>query len=138
MSSESAPGPAGATRLIFEYDGDLVRVVQQMPVEIAPAALPLSSGVGAGVFVEVRDSANRTLARVPAPHAMSSSFEVFPERRDQQIVRADAPRQTGAFTVVVPMSAEADHVTIVRVAPSSDRTAELRTTDLVTFPLIGR
>jgi hypothetical protein len=37
------------------------------------------------VFVEVHDAGNRTLARGPAPQALSSSLETFPERHDQPI-----------------------------------------------------
>jgi hypothetical protein len=137
MTADSALIPSGAIRLIFEYDADRVRVVQQTPVDIAPSSLPVTKEEGVGVFVDVRDVDNRTLARVPAPHALSSGLEVFPERHDQPITRTDAPRATGAFTVVVPMTAGADHVTIVRVVASStdDRSAALRTTDLVSFSL---
>jgi hypothetical protein len=137
MNVDSAPPPSGAIRLIFEHDGDRVRIVQQAPVDIAPSSLPVTTGEGLGVFVDVRDADNRTLARVPAPHALSSSLEIFPERHDQPIVRTDAPRATGAFTVVVPVIAGADHVTIVRVDASSsdDRAGALRTTDLVSFSL---
>jgi hypothetical protein len=137
MSVDSAAAPSGAIRLIFEYDGDRVRVVQQTPVDIAPSSLPLARSEDGGVFVEVRDAGDRTLARVPVPHALSSSLEIFPERHDQPITRADAPRATGAFTVVVPVTPAADHVTIVRVAAdtSDARGRELRATDLVSFPL---
>ena len=137
MTMDSAPAPSGAIRLIFEFDADRVRVVQQMPVDIAPSALPVAERAGVGVFVEVRDVGNRTLARVPAPQALSSSLETFPERHDQPITRTDALRATGAFTVVVPTTATADHVTIVRVAASTNeaRSAELLATDLVSFSL---
>jgi hypothetical protein len=137
MSVDSAPAPSGAIRLIFEYDGDRVRVVQQTPVDIEPSSLLVAKGESEGVFVEVRDAGDRTLARVPAPHALSPSLETFPERHDQPITRTDAPRATGAFTVVVPVTPAADHVTIVRVAanPSDARGIELRATDLVSFPL---
>jgi hypothetical protein len=138
MSVDSSAAPSGAIRLIFEYDGDRVRVVQQTPVDIAPSSLPAATGEGGGVFVEVRDAGDRTLARVPAPpHALSSSLETFPERHDQPITRTDAPRATGAFTVVVPVTPAADHVTIVRVAANASdaRGSELRATDLVSFPL---
>ena len=137
MSVDSAPAPTGAIRLIFEYDADRVRVVQQTPVDIVPSTLPVATDAGVGVFVEVRDVANRTLARVPAPQALSSSLETFPERHDQPITRTDAPRATRAFTVVVPTTAAADHVTIVRIAAASNdpRSAELRATDLVSFSL---
>ena len=136
MSIDSSPPPSGAMRLIFEYDADRVRLVQQTPVDVDLSALPGIAGGDDSVFVEVRDAGGRTLARVPAPHAMSSSLETFPERHDQPITRTDAPRATGAFTVVVPMSAAADHVTLVKVPAGPDpRSGQLRVTDLVSFPL---
>src|SRR5262245_650994 len=73
MTVDSAPAPSGAIRLIFEYDADRVRVVQQTPVDIVPSTVPLATDLDAGVFVEVRDATNRTLARVPAPQALSLS-----------------------------------------------------------------
>jgi hypothetical protein len=136
MSVDSPPPPSGAIRLIFEYEADRVRLVQRTPVDVDLPALPPTTGGDGGVFVEVRDAGGRTLARVPAPHAMSSSLETFPERHDQPITRTDLPRATGAFTVVVPMSATADHVTLVRVGTSPDaRSGQLRVTDLVSFSL---
>ena len=138
MNTGAAPAPSRATRLIFEYDGDRVRVVQQTSVDIAAATLPSAAPDQIGVFVDVRDAGNRTLARVPAPHALSTSIEAFPEEHDQQFSRRDVATPSGAFTVVVPVPAGADHVTIVRVAtPNSGAvaTGESRTTDLVSFPL---
>jgi hypothetical protein len=126
-----------ATRLIFEYDGERVRLVQQMPVDISADTLSTAEKDSIGVFVEVRDAANRTLARVPAPEAMSTSIEAFPERHDQPITRSDVARPTGAFTVVVPMMAATDHITIVRTTPASDNTRATGPTsvDLVSLPL---
>jgi|SRR6187200_2908342 hypothetical protein len=126
-----------ATRLIFEYDGERVRLVQQMPVDISADTLSTAEKDSIGVFVEVRDAANRTLARVPAPEAMSTSIEAFPERHDQRITRSDVARPTGAFTVVVPVMAATDHITIVRTTPASGNTRAIGPTsvDLVNLPL---
>ena len=125
-----------ATRLIFEYDGERVRLVQQMP-DISADTLSTAEKDSIGVFVEVRDAANRTLARVPAPEAMSTSIEAFPERHDQRITRSDVTRPTGAFTVVVPVMAATDHITIVRTTPASGNTRATGPTsvDLVNLPL---
>src|SRR5262245_29488649 len=136
MNVDSTPAPSGSMRLIFEYDADRVRILQQTAVDISPSTLP-TTAEGVGLFVDVRDVDNRTLARVPAPAPSLSSLEVFPERHDQPITRTDAPRSTGAFTVVVPMTPTADHVTLVRVAADAnvDRGAALHTFDLISFPL---
>lgn len=140
MNTGTAPASSPAIRLIFEFDGDRVRVVQQTPVDMAAAALPLSSPDQPGVFVDVRDASSRTLARVNAPNALSSSIEAFPEGHDQQFSRSDVAKPSGAFTVIVPMPAGADHVTIVRVATNGGgaSTTGLRTIDLVSFPLNPR
>jgi hypothetical protein len=130
-----------AARLIFEYDGDRVRLVQQMPVEVAAANLHTAGAEEVGFFVDVRDATNRTLARVPAQHAFSTSLEVFPERHDEPITRTDVARAKGAFTVVVPTPDETDHATIVNVAvPKAATIAGARApapevVDLASFPL---
>lgn len=119
MNGSQSPAPSGARRFIFEYDGDRVRVVHQAPVD---AVVPTVAAGAAtpGLFVDVRDAGEHTLARVAVPDAMSASRELFPEQHDQPIVRADAPKATGAFTVIVPMFSAADHVTLVRIATSSE------------------
>ena len=132
--------PVRAVRLIFEYEGDRVRLLQEQPVEVAAGNLHTASADEAGIFVDVRDASNRTLARVHARGAMVGSVEVFPERHDEPIVRMDVQQPKGAFTVVVPAPAETDHATIVRVppAPAAD-TASSRgprqVIDLVSFPI---
>jgi hypothetical protein len=142
MSNKAGPStPVRAARLIFEYDGDRVRLVKQMPVEIAAANLQTAGGEEVGVFVDIRDATNRTLARVPAPHAFSISLEVFPERHDEPITRTDVTRAKGAFTVVVPTPDQTDHATIVTVAMAGTvavagaRPAAPEVVDLVSFPL---
>jgi hypothetical protein len=142
IAQETGPStPGHATRLIFEYDGDQVRLVQQMPIEVASSTLQTASGGELGVFVDVRDAANRTLSRVPAPHAFSTSLEVFPEHHDQPIIRTDAPQAKGAFTVVVPTPVESTHTTLVKVGPARTaiapdaRAAVPEVVDLVSFPL---
>ncbi len=132
--------PVRAARLIFEYEGDNVRLVTQQPVEVAAATLNLTSGPEPGFFVDVRDASNRTLARVPARHAFATSVEVFPERHDEPITRTDVAQPKGAFTVLVPTPDETDHATIVNVAePKADvsgaRALAPEVSDLVSFPL---
>ena len=81
MNIGAAPAPSRATRLIFEYDGDRVRVVQQTPVDIATAALPSAAPDQIGVFVDVRDEAcsswaaacNASVHRLRATAAWSSA-----------------------------------------------------------------
>ena len=126
-----------AKRLIFEYEGDRIRLVTEQPVQVAAANLSSAALGELGVFVDVRDAANRTLARIPARHALADSIEVFPERHDEPIVRRDVTAPKGAFTVLVPAPDDTDHATIVRVS-TSHRASAVATpdaVDLVSFPL---
>ena len=111
------PVPTNAVRLIFEYEGDQVRLVSQHPVNIAISGFDIAQEDQPGHFVDARDAAGRTLARVPIREAFATSVEVFPENHAEPITRVDVAHPRGAFTVVVPASKEADHVSVVRVAP---------------------
>lgn len=112
----SQTAPTRAARLIFEYDGVQVSLVSQQVVDLAVTGLDLTRAQHPGIYVEVRDSAGRTLARVPARNAFSGSVEIFPENASEAIVRMDVAKAKGAFTVVVPVPAEANQVTVVRLA----------------------
>ena len=134
--------PVRAVRLIFEYEGDRVRLVNQQPLEVAGANVDVATGDQEGFFVDSRTRSERTLARVPARHAFRSSVEVFPERHDEPITRMDSAQPKGAFTVVVPAPDDADHVTIVKIAVDSAalegaglRSDAREISDLVSFPL---
>jgi hypothetical protein len=117
MTDAQTAGPASrAVRLIFEYDGDNVRLVLQQPVDVAVTGFDLARTERAGHFVEVRDAQGASLARVPVRDAMTASAEVFPEAPGQPITRVDVPTQ-GAFTVVVPATEAARRVAIVRSEP---------------------
>jgi len=105
-STSETPTP-GAVRLIFEYEGDTVRLISQQPVQMA-VTTPDTTGIDhPGYYVDVRNSAGRALARVPAHAAFAASAEVFPERPGEPITRVDVPNPKGAFTVVVPVTDEA-------------------------------
>lgn len=142
----SPQGP-GAVRLIFEYDGDQVRLVSQQRVDMAITGADIALVETAGFYVDSRDAAGKTLARVPAPTAFARSLEVFPERAGEPIVRVDVPRPKGAFTVVVPAPRDADHVTVVEVSPgrpgvvgpssrgTTDVAGTAQATDIATFEL---
>jgi hypothetical protein len=115
-----------AVRLIFEYDGDQVRLVSQQPVDLLVTSFdPAQKEQQAGVYVDARDDAGTTLASVPAPAAFSASMEVFPERHDEPIVRTDVDRPRGAFTVVVPAPQAVSQVAVVRVAPAAPAPGEV-------------
>ncbi len=140
--------PAKAVRLIFEYEGQTVRLISQQPVEMVIPDSDISAAVTdhPAHFIDMRDAANKTLARVMVRGAFATSAEVFPERSGDPITRVDIPVPKGAFTAVVPVTGNADHVTLVKAAPGAEmapgpeglRRAQLITTDVASFPLSGR
>ena len=93
--------PQRAVRLIFEYDGDEVRLVSEHPVEMVVTEADTAQPRSAGYYVDARDTAGRTVARVAAHTAFAGSMEVFPEQPGEPITRIDAAAK-GAFTVVIP------------------------------------
>jgi hypothetical protein len=114
--TDPTAGPT-AVRLLFEYEGDEVRLLQQQPVDVAVSGFDLHRGLVPGHHVEVRGPDEELLSRVPIRSGMSASVEVFPEDHSQPITRTDLPEARGAFTVVVPTTPQADHVTVVRIEP---------------------
>jgi len=134
-----------AVRLIFEYDGDTVRLVSQQDVEMAVTGFDMAGVDHPGYYVDTRDASGATLARVAAHGAFAGSAEVFPEKPGDPITRVEVAAPKGAFTVVVPVTAAASHVAVTRVAPGAagqaPRDASARgvsdavTTDIATFPL---
>jgi len=117
MTHPEGPPVTRSVRLIFEYEGDEVRLVMQQPVDIAVTGFDAHPDVRPGHYVEVRDAADTMMTRVPVREAFSASAEVFPEQPGEPITRVDVARPSGAFTVVVPAPAAADHVAMVRIAP---------------------
>lgn len=117
MNDTSQPAPTHAMRLIFEYEGNQVRLVSQQPVEMAITGSDIARVEHPGYYVDTRDTRGRTLARVPARNAFSASVEVFPENPGEPISRVDVPQPRGAFTVVVPVPQDADHFSVVQIAP---------------------
>jgi hypothetical protein len=107
----------GAVRLIFEYEGDEVRLVSQQRVDVAVPGFDIALAPHPGHFLEVRDSGNLPLSRVPLREAFPTSAEVFPEEHGEPIVRVELPERRGAFTVVVPAREAADRVALVEVRP---------------------
>jgi hypothetical protein len=144
MTSSNIPdeaGPARAVRLIFEYDGDDVRLLSQQPVDVAVTGFDIASETRPGNYVETRSGAGDALVRVAARGAFVSSAEVFPEEPGRPITRVNLDRPRGAFTVVVPATSAAQQVAVVRVAPRPPAgggaaiSAEPDVVDLATFPL---
>ena len=144
MSNEGARfQPRRAIRFIFEYEGEQLRLVTQQTVEMVVAETSPAGVDAPGVYLDARDSGERTLARVAAHGAFVRSTEVFPERHEEPIARIDVQQQRGAFSVTLPAVEQADHVTVVRIVEGADASAGVdrarpRVVDLASFPLGGR
>lgn len=117
MAAPQQTPASPAVRLIFEYEGDTVRLVSQQPVDAVISGFDTPPEVRPGHFVEVRDDSGRRLARVPARGAFVESAEVFPEDHAEPITRVDVEAR-GAFTVILPAPAAATQIAVVRVAPT--------------------
>src|SRR5262245_8128531 len=149
VADTTQPAATLAMRLIFEYEGDRVRLVSQVPVDLLITGFDLTRTQRAGYYIDTQDASGQTLARVPARNVFSTSTEVFPEEPGELITRVPVPTPRGAFTTVVPVPSGADSVSLVRVAPSAPdvapsaavaRTAgaaarPLATTEIATFSL---
>jgi len=118
MDNVSQPTPTLSMRLIFEYEGDQVRLVSQQPVDVAITGFDIARTQHPGWYIDTRDASGRALARVPARDAFSSGAEVFPEQHGEPITRTPVAKPRGAFTVVVPVPEGSDHVAVVHVAPA--------------------
>jgi hypothetical protein len=111
MTEQPSSG-APAVRLIFEYEGDTVRLVSQEPVDVdIPRFTPTEQP--ADHFVETRNDQGALLARVPVRGGFVQSTEVFPEDHSEAITRVDTEAR-GAFTVVVPAHDDAVRVAVMR------------------------
>lgn len=135
MNDANQPTSTLAMRLIFEYEGDQVRLVSQQPVDLAITGFDIASAQHPGYYVDTRDAADRTLARIPTRAAFAGSAEVFPEQPGEPITRVAVAKPRGAFTVVVPVPEGADHVTLVQAVPAKPET--LLPASRATSPVAG-
>jgi hypothetical protein len=139
--------PERAVRLIFEHDGDAVRLVAQLPVEGTPAHSEAGTAPARGHYVELQASDGALLSRVAVPLAFPDTMEVFPETPGDPILRVPV-QGTGAFTTVVGVPQTAARVAVVRVSdvpgnagptgsptPGAAAPSAVETTELASFDL---
>lgn len=136
---------AQAVRLVFEYDGDQVRLVLQQPVDVVVATPGPAPVAPSAMAVETRSADGDVLDRVGVAVPLLHSAEVFPEDPAGRIERVDVA--SGAFTVVVPVTEAARAVAVVRGRsapppppggpPTVDRPGAAAPEVLATFDLEG-
>lgn len=144
MPTDQEPAPThGALRLIFEYDGDTVSLLHQLPVDMAVTGFETPQDTRPGRFAEVRDAHDVSLARVQI-HGDTGTAEVFPETAGEPIMRVALEKPHGAFTVVVPAPAAAARVALLDVEaqagsrdPNAPAPPPARETVIGVFPITG-
>ena len=102
-----------AFRLIFESDGDRVRLVRKMRVDMDAPVQPASiSREAPGVFAELRNAADETIHQVSMTPQIDATREVFSPHAE--IRRVDAAGQKRMAMIVVPETPEAEALVVVR------------------------
>ncbi|XVV16160.1 hypothetical protein ACQP2X_17930 [Actinoplanes sp. CA-131856] len=111
-----------ALRLVFEYDGDDVRVVSRQRVEMT---IPATGEGEAGLRAELRTADGGVLERRALP-PIPDGVEVFSPEPGRTVERAPVDRPSGVFTVLVPDLAGADHLALVDDPGGPDETRRVR------------
>lgn len=109
------PSAPRAVRLVFDYEGDEVRLVSRQPVEmVVPPTDPISGLESAlGSWVEVRSGQESTLYRRVIPGLFRNDTEVFSPDPQHSVSRAPLDVPAGTVSVVVPELDEADHIALL-------------------------
>jgi hypothetical protein len=128
-----------AIRLVFEYEGEEVRLVSQSRIEkvLPPTDQSADALAFRGTWSEVRDADGATLDRRVLVDPMPRDAEVFPEQLGAEISREPLERPSGVFTLLVPDVEGADHVAVLSNSPGQAgvRAAETGPTELIRVDL---
>ena len=125
MSEQESTGPPaqqqrrGAIRLIFEYDGDEIRLISRQHVDmLVPPTDALEGYEGQqGFWTEVRDTDGNILHRQILHDPIRRDAEVFSDDPAQSITRVPVERPAGVFVVLVPDLDATDHVALMNSPP---------------------
>jgi hypothetical protein len=142
MSQQESTGPPapqqgrGAIRLIFEYDGDEVRLISRQHVDMLVSPSDALEGYEGqqGFWAEVRDADGTRLYRQILHDPIRRDAEVFSDDPQQSIARVPVERPTGVFFVLVPDLDEADHVALMN-SPSRPPGLRAAATETLRVPL---
>ncbi|MBH1938792.1 hypothetical protein I5Q34_31805 [Streptomyces sp. AV19] len=123
--NDSVPGRQTAVRLIFEYEGTDIRLVSRQRVEmVPPPGDPLHPEQDLhGFWVEVRDAGLHPLYRRVMHPPVRHDAEVFSDDPERSLARVPVDEPKGAFAVLVPDLADADHIALVSSPPAPGATA---------------
>jgi hypothetical protein len=115
-SGKPAAEPPKAVRLTFSYEGDQVKLISQLPVEMkAPPSDPVKGYARhKGFWAELKNEEDRTLYRQVMHNPTRNDAEVFSDDPEEGISREPAPKRKGVFVVVVPDSDQGQEVILCR------------------------
>lgn len=107
----------GSVRLIFEYDGEEIRLISEQEVALVPPASDskVARADEAGFWLELRDAKLQVMHRQIIHDPIITHPEVFSDQPGKSIVRSPTPSKKGAFTVLVPRIATSDHIAFIRM-----------------------
>jgi hypothetical protein len=139
MDASEDESPRRAIRLVFEYEGEEVRLVSQTHIEkvLPPSDQSADALDSRGTWSEVRDADGATLDRRVLVDPMPRDAEVFPEQLGEEISREPLERPSGVFTLLVPDLEGADHVAVLSNSPGQTgvRAADTGPTELIRVTL---
>jgi hypothetical protein len=123
-------------RLIFSLQGGTIVVADQHVVEmVAPAGDPVVGFEGqTGFWYEVRNAAEQVLFRQVVHDPIPRSAEVFGKTPEEPLARLPMAEPSGAFTVLLPLPDDADHVALVGT-PLEELTGVAAAAELARFPI---
>lgn len=105
-----------SVRLIFTYQGDDVWLESSQPVGMTPPSDPIGAEEHQrGFWFEVRDVQGTVMHRRALHNPIRRHMEVFPPDPTGPISWVPIDRPQGAFAVLVPLMAGADHVALMAV-----------------------
>jgi hypothetical protein len=137
--SPTGPEPRGAVRLIFQYEGDEVRLVSSRHIDkvVPPDDEAETDEERQGFYAEVRGADDRVLRRRLLHAPIRRDAEVFTDEGDRALSRIPVERPSGVFSLVVPDLEEADYVALVERREQDRAGFAALPSELIRVPLRG-
>lgn len=137
--AEATKPVRGSVRLLFEYQGARVRLVERQQLEgIAPtgSAEPLPRRAS-GFWIELRDGADRRLYQRVVHQPVRFQAEVFGEKPGDRLEWRSVADPRGTFDLVVPDLPDAKTARLFSSPPEPERSSE-PAVEILSVPLRGR
>ena len=134
------PRNPSAIRFVFSVTDGVVTLQSRHYVAMrAPRSSALGDATPTPAFAaELRDRGDQTLYRVALANPLEGHREVFSDEPGRSVHRVPIENPGGAFTVVVPIHPDAQHIVLV-AAPPATHAAGLKAvsepSELARFPL---